>query len=505
MFILKLHTAPKRIASVVRKGLLVLTLMAIAACGSQSSNSVQKYSKLRKTLGPVHNSPTPTQTYVPSDLFLLDIDPGTSTTFTVGQKNILRFRTALNLKGTKYRLVSRDLPRGSEPLKDLGQGLWELTWAPNPDLIPHNVNEPIRGGFHVALDIFEVTDPQSKNLVQTLTTEREVRYTLLRSGLAPEITEITGVAPYPQLTKLNEGDVLNLVIMVKDQASSPTQKPKLLPIAVPSRINKQQEVISISGHGFLFLETEPTLVQPGIWQFKATFDTKNNSVPEYNNDGKPNLAPNILADLKLQVLSAARTLSVEKNLTFEITYRRELLKPAFRANPEIQTVSQKSTWTYSFESYLPTAVGTMTTFLAEETLKLPGTPKMTCKSSKKEANHQSCKIEWKIPCSVVPAEMAIKVIAAAEYQGQNTSTELIKSLIVSENKKCLAPNSTQAPAQAPTLKASPLSQPAKPPKKKVVPKPTVPKPATPKSQPPLKTMKKPKTTSTTPSTVGGSK
>jgi hypothetical protein len=503
--ILNLHKATVRIPSVVGSGLLILAMMTVGACGSQSSNSsLQKYSKLRKTLGPVHNSPTPTQTYVPTDLFLLEVDPSTPTNFTVGQKNVLRFRTALNLKGTKYRLVSRDLPRGSEPLKDLGQGIWELAWTPSQELIPHNVNEPIRGGFHIALDIYEVTDLQSKNLVQTLATEREVHYSLLRSGLAPEITEFGGIAPYPQVTKLNEGDVLNLVITVKDPASSPMQKPKLLPIVVPNRITKEQRVIS--GHGFLFLDTEPTMVQPGVWQFKAFFDTKNNSVPEYNIEGKPSLAPNILADLSLQVLSANRTLSAEKTLTFEITYRRELLKPAFRANPEIQPVNQNSTWTYSFESYLPSVVGTMTTYLSEETVKLPGTPKMTCKHGKKESAQQSCKIDWKVSCSVAPGDVTIKVIAAAEYQGQNTSTELQKKLTISENKKCSkpAPEVKSVPSDKTTDPSTPKIEPKTLAPKAAAPKSTTPKGTSTKSKTPTKKTKKP-TTTQKPSTSGGSK
>ncbi len=524
MDILNLHNATKRIPSAIGSGILILAMFTLAACGSQSSNSLQKYSKLRKTLGPVHNSPTPTQTYLPSDLFLLEVDPSTPSNFTVGQKNVLRFRTALNLKGTKYRLVSRDLPRNSEQLKDLGQGIWEFAWTPNPELIPHNVNEPIHGAFHVSLDIYEVTDLQSKNLVQTLATEREVRYNLLRSGLSPEITEIGGVAPYPQVTKLNEGDVLNLVIIVKDPASTPTQKPRLLPIVIPNRITKEQRVIS--GHGFLFLETEPTMIQSGVWQFKAIFDTKNNSVPEYSIEGEPSAAPNILANLNLQVLSANRTLSVEKTLTFEITYRRELLKPAFRANPEVQTVGQNSTWTYSFETYLPSVVGTMTTYLSEETVKLLGTPKMTCKNNKKSSSQQTCKIDWKVPCSVAPGDITIKVIAAAEYQGQNTSTELQKKLAISENIKCSKPT--------PEVKAVPLEQaplPSTPkvepkilaPKseasKSVEPKATTPKStalkttapkaktkkaAMTKSKAPTKTTKKP-TTTPKPSTSGGSK
>lgn len=413
---------------------LSLSLAFLAAC-AQSSGSLKKYSELKKTMGPIHNSVSPVQTYLPSDLYAIAIDPATSSNFIVGQRNVLRIRTALNLPGTRYRLVSRDLPNGSEPLKDLGNGLWEFAWTPAPEVIPNNVGDVTQGGFHLALDIFEVTNPQSRTLAQSLSTEREFHYTLMRSNQAPEIIEITGVAPYPQATKINEGDPeLKVSFIVKDPSSTQTQKPKLVPIVVPNRVSAEQRIIS--GHSFLFLETEPKWLKPGVWQFFATFDTKNNSVPEFNVDGKPDLRPSILANLSLQVLGANHTLSPEKTLSFEIMYRRELLKPAFQANPELQIVNQNSPWAYSFEVYLPSEVGTMTVYLNDETTKLPGTPKLTCRTASKNNQKRSCRIDWKIPCTVPSGDLTLTVIAAAEYQGQNTSTEFQKKLTIGENKKC---------------------------------------------------------------------
>jgi hypothetical protein len=211
-----------------------------------------------------------------------------------------------------------------------------------------------------------------------------------------------------------------------------------LPIATRNRLSKENSVIS--GHAFLFLDNEPVMTSPGLWQFKAIFDTKNNSVPEFNVEGQPLLVPQIQADLSLQILSANRSVSPIKTITFEITYRRELLKPAFKANPELQKVTQNGQWSYSFESYLPSAVGTLTTYLSDETVKLPGTPKLTCKTDKKRVNHQNCRLDWKVPCAMPSGDVVIKVISAAEYQGQNTSMELQKNLSVLENKKCVPPS-----------------------------------------------------------------
>lgn len=444
--------------SILMTGLSSLMLVILAACGPQSSKSLGDYSNLKKKLGPVHNTPSPVQTYVPSNLFLLEIDRATSTHFIVGQRNVVRFVTALNLPGTKYRLVSNDLPRGAEPLKDLGRGVWEFAWTPGHELIPQNGVEPIRGGFHVSFDVYEITNPQSRNLLASLSTERVVDYTLLRSGAIPEITEITGVAAYPQVTKITEGDVLNLTITVKDPTATSSQKPRLIPVALPNRITPEQS--KISGHGFLFLETDPTMIKPGVWQFKAIFDTKNNPVPEFNIEGRQSLAPHLLADLAIQVLSPNRTISPIKTLTFEITYRRELLKPAFRANPELQVVYQNATFVYDFESYLPSPIGTITNYLADETVKMPGSPKLRCKIKNRENQLHGCKIEWKIPCSVTPGDYTLKVVAAAEYQGQNTSMELLQKVSVAQSKKCPAPKST---APVTTDPAAPNVEPNLPP------------------------------------------
>jgi hypothetical protein len=418
----------------LKTGLAGLLVTLLAACGNQSSKSLGDYTKIKNKMGPVHNTPSPVQTYVPSNLYMLEIDRTTSTNFVVGQRNVVRFMTALNLPGTRYRLVSGDLPRGAEPLKDLGNGIWEFAWTPSQELLPQNANEPIRGGFHVNLDIYEVTNSQSEALVPTLATKRTIDFTLMRSGAIPEIVEIAGIANYPQVTKLTEGDVLNLTITVKDTTATPSQKPRLVTIALPNRISQEQS--KVSGHGFLFLETEPIMVKAGLWQFKAFFDTKNNSVPEFNVEGQPSLAPSLLADLAIQVLSPNRTVSPVKTLSFDITYRRELLKPSFKANPEVQLIAQGSSYVYEFESYLPSPIGTLVTYLSEETVRLPGNPKLLCRKLSKSNQHQSCKIEWKIPCSLQPGDQALKVVAAAEYQGQNTSGELVKKVSIVEGKKC---------------------------------------------------------------------
>jgi hypothetical protein len=417
-------------------GLLVLGTLGLVACGTSSSDSLRRYSKLQKTLGPAHNAPTSTQTYQRSDLFMIELDPSTPAIFVVGQKNVLRIKTALHLPGTKYQLVSRDLPRGATPFKPIGQGVWEMTWTPNKDLIPRTMTTAPQYSFHVALQILEVTNLQSKSIVDELETEREYTYTLLRSNTVPEIVDIKGVSPYPQVTKLNQGDVINLAVFVKDPSSSATQKPKLSPIAVPNKISDELQIIS--GHAFVYLEGEPIMVKPDLWQFNLQFDTKNNSVPEFNLNGKSVFSPTILANLTFEVIGASRSLSVEKTLTFEITYRRELMKPTFKANPEHQIVSQNSTWSYTFSAYLPKAIGTLAVFLNDETVKLPGTPKLSCKSNRKESTQQACRIDWKIPCEVTPGDVVLKVTAAAEYQGQNTATELQKALTVKEHRKCVA-------------------------------------------------------------------
>lgn len=422
----------------LKNGLVALILITTAACGTQSSkssNSLKKYSAFKKSLGPIHNSPSPTQTYIPSDLFVLELDPTTSTNFTAGQKNSLRFRTSVNLPGTKYRLISRDLPHGSEPLKDLGQGLWEFTWNPNPALIPNNSADNISGGFHVSLEFYETTNPQTKSLIQSLSTEREVQYFLFRISSSPEILDITGTAHYPEITKMNEGDIIELIITVKDPSSSPSQKPTLIPIPVSDRTTMNPP--EVSGLRFLFLETEPKLLSSGLWEFRASFNTLNNSVPEFNINGQAQDSQILISHLNFQVKGANQTFSTETMRTFEITYRHELLKPSFKADPELQILNQGSTWSYSFESYIPSTVGTLTTFLSEDSIKQPGVPKIICKVKGRELNHQFCRIDWKIPCNITPGDIVIQATAAAEYEGQNTSAVLEKKITLLENKNCL--------------------------------------------------------------------
>lgn len=410
-------------------------ILGMVACGESTPSNLEKYSNIKKNMGPVHSQQAPIQNYPASDLYLIDLDPTTPPIFILGRRNVLRFRTALNLPGTQYRLVSHDLPRGAEALKDLGNGVWELAWTPSRDLIPQGSNSQPIFSFTLSLEVLKVTNPQSENILATLSTERKFHYTVARSVDAPEITEIKGVAPYPEVTKVNEGEIVDLLITVKDPASTATQKPRLIPLARTNKVTTEQVIVS--GHGFLILEEEPVMIKPDVWQFKASFDTKNNPIPEFNLNGTPIINPVITANLAFQILSPNNTISPEKNLTFEITYRRELLKPAFKTeNPGHQILQQGTNWKFEFESYMPSTIGSLATFLNEETTKLPGTPTLDCDMGRKMSHRQWCTLHWKIPCDLPAGDVTIKINSAAEYEGQNSSGELQKTLTIQEGTRC---------------------------------------------------------------------
>jgi hypothetical protein len=439
----KIMSRIPRFFDVIKPGLSGALLITFTACAPQSSDSLGKYSQLKKKLGPVHNTPSRPQEYQAADLYSIDFNNGAF--FVVGQRNVITIRTALNLKGTKYRLISRDLPDGSEPLKDLGQGMWEFAWTPSSDTIPQNLNETQERRFHLALDIYDVSDLQAKSIVDQLSTETEVNYKIVRTIVAPEIVAIKGIAPHPQVTKLAEGDVVEMTIIVNDLSASPAQIPELIPV----RSQTASGLNIRDGKKFFEWENDPKQIKKGVWEFKAKFDTVNNSVSEINDNGKVDPSPTVLANLSFKVLGANHIVSPVKTVTFEITYRRELLRPGFQANPELQMVKQNSTWSYKFKSFIPSAVGTLTTFLSEETVKLPGTPKLAC-TKNRLGNEETCNLTWKVPCSLSPGDVTVKINAAAQYLDQNTAMEFLKKVTISENKKCSPPQSLLAAPSAPS-------------------------------------------------------
>lgn len=438
----------------LKRGLIGAAIVQTIAC-NPSSESLKKYTATKKTFGPVHDIETAVQNYIPADLFMIELDPSTPLIFVAGQPAKALIHTNLNLPGVQYRLVSNDLPRGMT-VKDLGNGDWELSWTPSKEILPQNLNEHPVNEFHLSLDIAPVASPQVQRIISTLSTETVFHYTLLRSTTAPEVVDIVGVKNYPDVTEINEGTILPLKIIVKDPSSSNTQKPKLLSVTVPNKINKEQQIIS--GSAFLFMDTEPRQVGADTWEFNATFDTENNPVPEFKIPDLEQLPSTIRANLTFQILSANRTLSPEKVVTFNIKYKRELLRPLIKVTPP-SVYSQDSTWTESFKAMLPARFGEMSVFLTDDTLALPGNPVMSCQNSEKASFNQNCKITWKIPCDLTPGDYQIKLSATGEYEGQKTLTEAIKTVTVKDKKfrrgqKCLNPkvnNSASQEAPASTV------------------------------------------------------
>lgn len=413
-------------------------ILANCAQKKSSTNSLDQYKQMRKTLGPVHDEKPINQNYMQTDLYSINPEGAPKVVFEVGKRNVLRINTALRLPGTSYELVSNDLPHGSEPLQNKGNGMWEFAWTPSPDLMSVFKTGTVRS-FHISIRVIDATDLRAKEIVKNLAAESTIEYSLEFPKTAPEIIAIEGIAPFPEVTKLNEGDVVSLTIQIKDDSSSETQKPTLI---TPIGIDKQQGKESvINGNRFFILLSDATLVKHGLWQITAQFNTRDIAVPVIQPEsGKPAL-DKVISNLNIQVQGANGKISTQKTVSFEITYRQELLRPVFETKrPELELKNQTDKYSFSFDSYLPSSVGSMTTYLSEETIKLPGTPKLACKVTKNIPFYQKCSLSWTIPCDQKPGDVLLKIISTGEYKGQNTSVELTKKLTVSEHRKCIPPS-----------------------------------------------------------------
>lgn len=414
---------------------LTLTLTNCAQKKS-SNNSLEQYKQIRKTLGPVHDEQPINQNYIQTDLYSINPQGIPKVVFEVGKRNVLRINTALRLPGTSYELVSYDNPEGSE-LQNVGDGVWELAWTPSANLMSVFKAGTVRS-FHVSIRVIDSTDLRAKEIIKNLAAETTIEYSLEFPKAAPEIIAIEGIAPFPEVTKLNEGDVVSLTIQIKDESSSTTQKPTLIN---PMEIDKVQGKESvISGSRFFILLSDATLVKPGLWEIKAQFNTKDIAVPAIQQDANKPALEKVISNLNLQVQGANGKISTQKMVSFEISYRQELLRPVFETkNPGLELKNQTDKVSFSFESYLPSAVGTMTTYLSDETIKLPGTPKLSCKVTKNIPFHQKCTLTWTIPCAQPIGDVSLKIISAGEHKGQNSSVEFIKKLTISEHRKCVPP------------------------------------------------------------------
>lgn len=70
---------------------------------------------------------------------------------------------------------------------------------------------------------------------------------------APEIISIEGIAPFPEVTKLNKGDVVPLTIRIRVNSATPLQKPLLINPLDIDMIQSNEAVIGGSrflGHFF---------------------------------------------------------------------------------------------------------------------------------------------------------------------------------------------------------------------------------------------------------------
>lgn len=422
-----------KIMSLAGAVFLSLTLTNCAQKKS-STNSLEQYKQIRKTLGPVHDEKPINQNYIQTDLYSINPQGIPKVVFEVGKRNVLRINTALRLPGTSYELISHDKPDGSE-LKNVGDGIWELAWTPSPNLMSVFKTGTVRN-FHVSIRVIDSTDLRAKEIIKNLAAESTIEYSLEFPKAAPEILSIAGIAPFPEVTKLNEGDVVALKIQIKDESSSTTQKPTLIN---PVEIDKLQGKESvISGSRFFILLSDATLVKPGIWEITAQLNTKDIAVPAIQQDFNKPALEKVISNLNLQVQGANGKISTQKIVSFEITYRQTLLRPVFETkNPELELKNQTDKVSFSFESYLPSAVGSMTTYLSDETVKIPGTPKLSCKVTKKIPFHQTCTLTWTIPCAQTPGDVSLKIISAGEHNGQNSSVEFIKKITVAEHRKCV--------------------------------------------------------------------
>lgn len=401
---------------------------------------------MRRTLGPVHNEKTITQNYLQTDLYSINPESAPKVVFEVGKRNSLLINTALRLPSTSYELVSYDLPEGAEKLINRGNGVWEFVWTPSADLMPTFVAGSIRS-FHVSIHVIDSTDLRAKEIIKNLAAESTIEYTLEFPKSIPEIIAIEGIAKFPEVTKLNEGDAIDLTIRVKDESSSLTQKPTLIsPLATDKFLGKES-VLNASRFFFIQSEAMPVKSLPHVWDFKARLDVSDLRLIQTEKE-KLNLEK-IMSNLYLQILGANGKISAQKMVSFEITLRQILLRPVFKIDhPELEVKSQNSNFTFTFESYLPSSVGTtLATFLSDESTKLlqvskndtgksSEKPPMKCSAVSKPPLRQKCTITWMIPCSQPVGDVVIKITAAGEYNGQSSSVEFNKKLTITENKKC---------------------------------------------------------------------
>ena len=458
---------PSILISALLGSLLVLTL---TSCGQNkpSSRSLKEYEQIKKTMGPVHDQPTIKQNYIQTDLYSINAENIPKVIFEVGQTNVLRINTSLKLPGTQYRLVSRDLPEGStlSQASNTNDGVWLFTWTPETHLMS-SFRSGIYKRFHVSIEVIDSSDPQAKEIAQSLSAETAIDYTLDYPKSAPEILSIEGTVAFPKATKINEGDRVHLVIRVKDSSASLAQKPVLITPRIQDKIHGVESIID--GSRFFYLQSEAKLIDPkqvngleNVWEFQAEFNTRDFSlIAPASESGKPPLQK-VISNLIFEVQGANGKSSPQRIASFEITLRQELLRPAFKVlHPELELQSQNSTFKFEFESYLPSSVGTVNTFISEETTKLPGTPKLiNCKSVSEFPSRKKCTLSWDIPCSQAPGDVTLKIVAAGDFNGQTTFVEYAKKITVVEHKKCVKTNPSKPKSTEPT--AVPLSDPKQP-------------------------------------------
>lgn len=434
--ILKKEQSPEKNIGLLTIVLLFSLGMMGCAQHKSTNDSLNQYKQIRKTLGPVHSEEPINQNYIQTDLYSISPQSTPRVVFEVGKQNVLRINTALHLPGTSYKLVSYDLPQGAEQPQFVN-GIWELKWTPSADLMAIFKSGTIKR-FHLKIEITDTKDLRSKEIAKNLAAETAIDYTLEFPKTTPEIVAIQGIAKFPDVTRLNEGELLPLTIRVKDESASNSQKPLLLNPLDVDKFHDKESVIN--GGRFFILSGDPTPVkgQPGLWDFKAVFNTKIITVPVVqSSNGKP-LPKTIMSNLILQAKGANDKLSTETLVSFEITYRQELLRPVFKTNkPELEQVAQTSKYTWTFESFLPSHVGTMTTYLADTSVLLSGSPKLAkCKILSKSPFRHQCSFSWTIPCSQPVGPTEIKIISVGDDNGQSSSTEFVKKLNITENKKC---------------------------------------------------------------------
>lgn len=443
----------------VQKSILIMVFstLFLAGCSNSSSKSsanLKKYAELKKSLGPVHNSPPPKEQYfISSDIYKLYVlgesgQPGSNNIdFVAGQRNKIVIHSELTLSGVTYKLTSPDLPPGSESLKNIGNGNWEFSWTPSLELIRAFKNqEPKR--FHISIEILEVTDVRSKAIAEQIaSSELTILYKVISPNDAPEIVEIQNLESIDNLNTINEGDVKDFTVIVQDRSSTKTQPPSLEIKNFPDRIARESVDID-AGRRFIILGPAEAVTNPqngkiidGMWKFQVKMNTSVFQVPVFQIPNKETNPASINGHVMLYARSETNgTMSAIKKISFEIIYRVELLRPVFENfNPEIATINQTESFKFKFNSLLTSNVGNLIVALSDETIKLAGTPKISCENAGRKPIKLSCSLTWKVPCDVAPGEYNLKIQSIGEYLDKNTSAEIEKKVIITENKKC-APN-----------------------------------------------------------------